>query len=284
MSTIKQQWQAQKARVGPAITVLRALPSTPIEAIGPFVFLDHVGPMPTPNHGLAAHPHAGIEVITYLIEGANEHRDSAGHSGFVTSGGAQWITAGRGMLHAEQIGLAAYPTFQAIQLWTRLPVADEDVAPRYAAVTTEQVLEYRVDGVKIRLLAGSIAPLLAQQGPIELMQPSLLAHIILEPNAQITVPVDSNFELGAYSINGQMSVGGVEVLSNHQMVMFETTHELTFKNNSDASSEILLLGGERAQRPLVFHGSFVFSSKAKALQAEQAFFAGEMGQLDGVPF
>ena len=79
---------AQEAVVGDGLVVRRALPTRKLEAVGPFIFLDEMGPIRTPRHGVPAHPHAGIEVITYLFDGAIEHRDSAGHSGVVASGGA----------------------------------------------------------------------------------------------------------------------------------------------------------------------------------------------------
>ncbi|MEM9801789.1 MAG: pirin family protein, partial [Planctomycetota bacterium] len=97
----RQLWQAPTATVG-SFGVLRPVPYGPIEAIGPFVFLDHFGPIEAPTGKLPAHPHAGIDVMTYLLEGANEHTDSLGNVGQIGPGGAQWMRAGRGVLHAER--------------------------------------------------------------------------------------------------------------------------------------------------------------------------------------
>src|SRR4029079_333847 len=93
---------SQVAPVG-TFTVRRALPDRPPHSVGPWVFLDHFGPFRVkPGHdGVGPHPHAGIETVTYLLSGRQQHRDSAGHTGIVSAGGAQWMTAGRGIIHAE---------------------------------------------------------------------------------------------------------------------------------------------------------------------------------------
>ena len=92
---------SQVAPVG-SFTVRRALPERQRHSVGPWVFLDHFGPYrANGKDGVGPHPHAGIETVTYLLSGRNRHRDSAGHEGVVTAGGAQWMTAGRGIVHSE---------------------------------------------------------------------------------------------------------------------------------------------------------------------------------------
>src|SRR5947208_1227051 len=117
------------------LTVRRALPERARHAIGPWVFLDHFGPFRVnPGHaGVGPHPHAGIETVTYLLSGRNEHRDSAGHSGIVAAGGVQWMTAGKGIVHAERplAQDASELTMHGIQLWTSLPRAQKLAAPAY---------------------------------------------------------------------------------------------------------------------------------------------------------
>jgi redox-sensitive bicupin YhaK (pirin superfamily) len=115
---------SQVAPVG-TFTVRRALPFRERHSVGPWVFLDHFGPLRVRpgEDGVGAHPHAGIETVTYLLSGRQEHRDSAGHVGIVAAGGAQWMTAGRGVIHAEKPvpeGEAEH-TLHGIQLWTSLP-------------------------------------------------------------------------------------------------------------------------------------------------------------------
>src|SRR6185436_10115420 len=101
----------------------------------PWVFLDHFGPFRvTPGKdGVGAHPHAGIETVTYLLSGRQEHRDSAGHTGIVGARGAQWMTAGRGIIHAERPvpETEAEHVLHGLQLWTSLPRLKKLGEPRY---------------------------------------------------------------------------------------------------------------------------------------------------------
>src|SRR5258708_26132163 len=102
--------ESQVAPVG-TFTVRRALPFSARHSVGPWVFLDHFGPFRVKpgEDGVGAHPHAGIETVTYLLSGRNEHRDSAGHTGILAAGGAPWRAAGPGLLHPER-PLAQNPT------------------------------------------------------------------------------------------------------------------------------------------------------------------------------
>ncbi len=279
---VSAQWKAGKASLGPSISILRALPVKGHEAIGPFVFFDHLGPMPPASQELGAHPHAGIEVITYLIEGKNNHRDSAGNSGVVSSGGAQWMTAGRGILHAESLGDPVAPIFHAVQLWTRLPERLENSEPRYRAVKADEVPEIKIEGNTLRLLAGEFSSVTEKLGPIQLAQPALLLHLKLAPGAMMTLPLPQEFELGAYVLAGSVQMGHSKArLARGEMVLLSKGNSLQLQNPSETETcDLLFLGGEPAERPLVFHGSFVFNSLAKAKQAERDYFDGKMGELD----
>ncbi|HEY8138395.1 MAG TPA: pirin family protein, partial [Methylocystis sp.] len=117
--TIALKIAPSQASVGAGVAVLRSLPTPALEAVGPFVFLDQFGPGKPPPEGVPAHPHAGIEVISYLLSGENDHRDSFGNAGTITAGGAQWISSGRGMLHAEILRGGADGLMNTVQLWTR---------------------------------------------------------------------------------------------------------------------------------------------------------------------
>lgn len=269
------------------MTVRRVLPSQKVEAIGPFVFVDHIGPMPSPRQSLPAHPHAGIEVITYLMKGHNEHRDSLGHIGRTSSGGAQWLTAGRGMLHAERIGDAEAKsddddTFHAVQLWTRLPAALEDCAPSYRAVLPDQVPEWRGDGALARLIAGQHA-LFSDPGPVQLQVKALLVHVRLDARRSLQLVLDLVGEYGIYVLSGSMQVAG-EIIRPGQCLFLTSRDQVVLEAALGGPAECLLLGGTPAERPLVYAGSFVFGSQHKADIALQAFRDGAMGTLDGVPF
>lgn len=265
------------------MVVRRMLPSDQSEAIGPFVFMDHVGPMASPQQSLGAHPHAGIEVITYILEGFNEHRDSLGHTGTTSSGGAQWLTAGRGMLHAERIGIDAdrYPVFNAIQMWTKLPRALEDCDPSYRAVQSWEMPTWEGHGASARLIAGRNA-LFAAEGPVKLKVPALLIDLYLASDHELSLELESINEYGLYIVDGSIRLGSRDFGAG-ACLTFEHTDAIRLAAPSGHFLRALLLGGARAERPLVYAGSFVFGDDEKAKRAQAAFSSGKMGRLDGVP-
>ena len=278
---IALQEKADIAPLGPGMSVLRALPLNDLEAVGPFVFLDHLGPIPAPQRGVPPHPHAGIEVISYVFEGAIEHRDSLGHSGRVTSGGAQWLTSGRGILHAEKPGADTTPYYHGVQMWTRLPRAADDSAPQYHSVSAENIPEAVGNGWKLRLPAGELPTLIPTPGPIHLAQPTLLAHLRLEPGASLIVPLNPTHELAVYILSGEARLGEAQTpLPLHTITLLSPADAITLANADNATvSEMLIFGGQPAERPLIFHGSFVFSTEEDARRAVQDYRTGRMGNL-----
>jgi len=259
MRHVAERITAKSAPVGDLV-VLRALPTAKRRSVGPFVFLDHFGPFTVkPGPGIPAHPHAGIEVITYLFEGEQVHRDSLGNESRVGAGGAQWITAGRGIIHAEKPEPGV--VLHGVQMWTSLPRARKLVEPRYRAVQAEEILVVDLGGARLRLVAGTLE---GSTGPVVLAQPALLAHVIAEANVELKI--DAAFELAIYRFNGAL-----EVLSAGESVMLD-------------AGEYILFGGAPAEGPLLFGGPFVMDSEERLAQAQLDYLRGRMGTLDGVPY
>ena len=278
--TVARVVTATEAPVG-TFMVRRALPDRRQHAIGPWVFLDHFGPFRVkPGHdGVGAHPHAGIETVTYLLSGRQRHRDSAGHEGIVGALGAQWMTAGRGIVHAE----APVPqteeqhTLHGIQLWTTLPRLKKTMAPRYQNLSAEAIAQVQRDGARIRVVGGEFAGV---AGPGEALMPLLLAHLTLDAGAAIDEAVAADFELGAYVIAGEADIAGTRAVAG-QLVFLESAGErLKLANPGTAPLELLVLGGTPADGPLVFHGPFVMNSVEQVRAAEVAYRTGRMGRLE----
>lgn len=270
--------RATAETVGPSLPVLRALPAEALQAVGPFVFLDHVGPVKAPEHGVPAHPHAGIEVISYSLDGSIEHRDSFGHAGRIGPGGAQHITAGRGILHAETPRGGESGLMHGLQLWTRHPAALDDSVPQYCGVQADEIPETTRSGVRIRLLCGSLFGL---TGPLVLAQPAILAHLVLPAGTRIVLPIEPGFEVAGYVITGEAGIAGVA--ASRGSLVTAGDGELSLINEGTGPADVLVLGGVPAERPLVFNGPFVFGSRAAVERAYADFRAGRMGTLDGRP-
>ena len=272
--------QSQMAPVG-TFSVRRALPDRNRHSVGPWVFLDHFGPFRvTPGKdGVGAHPHAGIETVTYILSGRQEHRDSAGHTGIVAAGGAQWMTAGRGIVHAEkpQPLTEEEHTLHGIQLWTTLPRALKQMAPRYQNLTAESVPVVRRGGATIRVVGGELAGV---KGPGEALMPLVIAHVTVEAGASFEGAVPADFEMAAYVVGGEGRFGE-DVAGAGQLVIWKDGEAaIGFANAGTGPLDVLVIGGTPAEGPLVFHGPFVMNSVDQVRAAEVAYRTGRMGQLE----
>ncbi len=273
---------SQPASAG-TMPVRRALPDHARRSVGPWVFLDHFGPFRVApgDEGVGAHPHAGIETVTYLLSGRNAHRDSAGHAGIVTAGGAQWMSAGRGIVHSERpLADGDGGTIQhGVQLWTSLPRALKMMPPRYRAIDAGQIAEARLPGGTLRVVAGTVAGV---TGPAETLMPTFLAHATVEPGATLELAVAACHEAAAYVIEGEGRFGAegeVPAGTGELAVFADGGGEVCLSNAGSVPLGVMLLGGAPAEGPLVFHGPFVMNSLEQARAAEIAYRTGRMGVL-----
>jgi quercetin 2,3-dioxygenase len=264
-------------------SVRRALPDHNRKSVGPWVFLDHFGPFRVKpgEDGVGPHPHAGIETVTYLLSGRNEHRDSAGHTGIVGAGGAQWMTSGRGIIHAEA-PLAeneAEMSMHGIQLWTTLPRALKTMAPRYQRIAADDIPEVAITGGTVRVIAGEYAD---HNGPADVLMPLMLWHVALQPGARFTAEIPAGYEIAAYVISGTgaFSANAQRVSIGTLVTYVDEEGAIEFSNTGNDKLDVLLLGGAPAEGPLVFHGPFVMNSVEQVRTAEKAYMTGQMGHLE----
>ncbi len=254
----------------------RALPLPVRSSLGPFVFIDHYRHASRRGIGDSPHPHAGIEVLSYLLEGSAEHRDSLGFKERLGPGDAQWIRAGRGMLHAEQPAGGRH----GLQLWTSLPPAQKGAEPAYASFRSAAIPELKRPGATTRVLAGTVEGI---EGPIRMASPTIFSHVHLDAGASIELSVPETAELGFYVLGGAENGGGSEVRAGALAVLGRGSHvRLTATRNGPA--DIALLGGAPAEGPILFSGPFVMDTPERIAQAKRDFASGKMGRLEGVPF
>lgn len=283
MGTLRKTEHVIESHVAPVgtFTVRRALPDRTRHSVGPWVFLDHFGPFPVKggNEGVGAHPHAGIETVTYLLSGRNEHRDSAGHHGVVAAGGAQWMTAGRGIVHSERPLVEGEGELQqhGIQLWTSLPRALKMMPPRYQRIDAAAIPAVVRGAATVRVIAGDFD---GTRGPADTLMPLFLWHVTLDSGASFEAPLSGAFEAAGYVISGDGDFGGREA-STGQLVTWETVDApVGFANPGSSPLDVLVLGGAPAEGPLVFHGPFVMNSVEQIRAAEVAYHTGRMGRLE----
>ena len=255
----------------------RALPLAARTSLGPFVFIDHYRHHIRRGIGDRPHPHAGIEVLSYLLEGGVDHRDSLGNADHLGPGDAQCIRAGRGVLHAEQPSGGRH----GLQLWTSLPSALKLSEPAYASFRAADIPEMEGEGVRTRVVAGKVAGV---EGPIRLASPTVFAHVRLTEGATVMLDVDEDFELGLYVLQGHLRNEAGPSLGTGALALLTPGDQVRITATEDGVAEVALLGGKSILEPVLFSGPFVMDTPERLAQARRDFASGAMGTLDGVPF
>jgi redox-sensitive bicupin YhaK (pirin superfamily) len=253
----------------------RALPAPGRPSVGPFVFVDHYRSRSARGIGDKPHPHAGIEVLSYLIEGGVEHRDSMGFRDRLGAGDAQWIRAGRGILHAEQPQGGRH----GLQLWTSLPPAQKFAEPTYKSWRAADIPEIRRAGGRVRVIAGTMEGV---TGPMALATPTVFAHVTLEAGATLTLGVEERHELALYVLEGALEDGTSPVGAGELAVL--TPGSAVTLATGERPATVAVIGGQAAEGPILFAGPFVMDTPERLMQARQDYLAGRMGRLEGVPF
>lgn len=238
----------------------RLLPSPRRRMIGPFVFLDHMGP--TEKVGdILPHPHIGLSTVTYLFEGENVHRDSLGTVQIVRPGDLNVMTAGRGVVHSERHDPASPPgTFHGIQIWLALPEVNEDDAPSFAHYAESALPLLDEPGIRGRVLAGTAYGVTS---PVEHPSKPVLVDLVMEAGGCIDVPgVD---ERGIYVVSGHVRVDDDELHANQLALGHGRIEALV-------SSRVIVIGGPAMTKRLI-DWNFVASTQDRIDRAREAWIA-----------
>jgi quercetin 2,3-dioxygenase len=252
--------------------------------IDPFLFLNHHGPQnyPPKNNGLpfGPHPHRGFETVTFILDGDVVHEDTAGHRSVIREGGVQWMTAGRGLIHSETSSQEFKETgggLEILQLWLNLPRHLKMTNPRYIGLQREQIPEIVEDSgrVRIRLIAGTWKN---KSGPIIGLTETSLMTLDLDPQAQITIPVDEKKNVFFYVIRGNVTVNDQEALS-FNLIDFAQTDGI-IEVTADTAACILFGHATPFHEPIVAHGPFVMNTKQEILEAISDYQSGRFERLE----
>lgn len=252
--------------LGGGFTVRRVLPAMQRQAIGPFVFFDHFGPvtaLPTDNHDVRPHPHIGLATVTYLLEGAMMHRDSTGVVQRIEPGAINWMTAGRGIVHSERTPddlRSVTRRSHGFQLWSALPAEHEEDAPSFAHTPASAIPEVPLPGATVRVLIGTA---FGVTSPVATLSPTLYLALELEAGALLAIP-DAAQERGIYSVDGPLEVDG-ELLEPGNMLVLEAGSTPTLCAR-EATRVMLVGGAPLGHRHMVWN--FVSSRKERILQAQ----------------
>jgi redox-sensitive bicupin YhaK (pirin superfamily) len=263
--------------------VHRALPSAQRRMVGPFVFLDGMGPgRLAPGRGVDVrpHPHIGLATVTYLFEGELLHRDSLGTVQTIQPGELNWMTAGRGIAHSERTPPELRRSGSAlfgVQAWVALPKSHEETEPSFVHHETAALPVIDGEGKHVRLIVGTFE---GARSPVHTFTQTVYADITLAPGAVLRVPTEHE-ERGVYIVDGTITLGfGDEVFGANQLVVFKPGAQI-FVRAESTSVRFVLLGGEAMDGPRHVWWNFVSSSRERIEQAKADWISGRFGQVPG---
>ena len=268
--------------LGDAFKVRRALPSAHRRMVGPFIFLDHFGPMvfragAGPN--IRPHPHIGLSTLTYLLEGEMVHRDSIGNVETIRAGDVNWMTAGRGIVHSERTPAriqAVGGSMLGQQIWVALPKALEEMEPGFSNHAEGLLPGVEADGVSLTVIAGKA---FGERSPVQVYSDLMYVDAVLKPGAHLRIGVE-HVERAVFVISGEIEIAGqTGIFGETQLVVFKPDAEIVLRALSGA--HLMLVGGEPYPEPRHIYWNFVSSSKDRIEQAKDDWRHGRFPEIAG---
>jgi redox-sensitive bicupin YhaK (pirin superfamily) len=260
--------EARKASLAPGMDVRRILPFRLRRMVGPFIFMDHAGPVevqPPLTHDMDVlpHPHIGLSTVSYLFGGQVTHRDSLGVEQIIRPGEVNWMTAGSGIAHSERFedpATLAGGELEMIQTWVALPEKDEEAAPAFENYKPEQLPIFTETGVWMRLIAGDAYGL---RNDVKTHSPLFYLHVVLEKGARFGLPKEHS-ERGIYVAKGSIEVDHRTYTVGQMLVFTKGADPIIL---AKAPATLMLLGGEPLGERFIWW-NFVSSRKERIEQAK----------------
>lgn len=273
---------AVRADIGELVTY-QALPASTlaVERVEPFIFLNHHGPQvyPPRNGGLpfGPHPHRGFETVTFILAGDLVHKDSGGYQSLIRAGGVQWMTAGRGLIHAEVSSeefKAAGGPVEMLQLWVNLPARLKMTEPRYAGLQREEIPTAEADAGRVGLsvVSGSWQ---GTRGPFETMTDVSLVVARFAPGGRLRAEVGAGRAVLCYVVSGELRVNGRAAASRNTVELSDEGEGVEVEAEAEA---VLLFGhAARNREPIASYGPFVMNTREELERAVRDYRAGRFG-------
>jgi redox-sensitive bicupin YhaK (pirin superfamily) len=268
--------EARTASLAPGMNVRRILPFRLRRMVGPFIFMDHAGPIDVPkdpSHSMDVlpHPHIGLSTVSYLFGGQVTHRDSLGVEQVIKPGEVNWMTAGSGIAHSERFedpAALAGGNLEMIQTWVALPEKDEEAAPAFNNYTSEHLPVFTDTGIWMRLIAGDAYSL---RNDVKTHSPLFYLHVVLDKGARFGLPTGHS-ERGIYIVKGTIEVAHTTYTLG-QMLVFNKGIDPVIVAKEHTT--LMLLGGEPLGERHIWW-NFVSSSKERIEQAKADWKAGRI--------
>ncbi|MEL7252343.1 MAG: pirin family protein [Bacteroidota bacterium] len=254
----------------------RLLPFRRKRQVGPFTFIDHMGPStigPGRYMDVDQHPHIGLSTLTYLLEGEMEHRDSTGAVQLITPGAVGFMTAGYGVTHTERTPQHlrdgnTHPV-HGYQVWVALPKEQEDIAPNFAYLAANELPQWEENGIRLTLVAGEGY---GRRSPLPVYSPLFMIDAYSETTGTLDIKGQLSGEIALVVVKGAVQTED-EAIAAGQMLIAKTEDECCV--DLQAGTRVLLFGGQAFPEERFLHWNFVSSSKEKLEQAKRDWAARE---------
>jgi len=286
MSNLSLVIEERAASIG-NFMVGRLLPFRQKRAVGPFVFIDHMGPALLKNHenvDVPPHPHIGLSTLTWLFEGAMMHRDSIGFEQEIKPGEVNWMTAGKGVVHSERTPAYlrnAEKNLHGLQIWVALPKELEQCEPSFNHFESNKIPAWENNGIHYKLIAGE---LFGKKSPVPVHSKMYMLEIFSEKSCVLNPGEELFGESALYILKGKIKAEGNEfderkilIANNSRLCSFEIT----------AGTTVYLFGGEALPEERFMEWNFVSSDKELIVQAKknwkEQLFPPVPGETDFVP-
>lgn len=239
----------------------RLLPFREKRAVGPFVFIDHMGPAKLKDYqnlDVPPHPHIGLSTLTYLFEGAIMHRDSLGTELVIKPGAVNWMTAGKGVVHSERTPdylRTSEKSLHGLQIWVALPTSLEQSEPSFSHIEAKDIPSWEQDGLQFKLIAGDAFD---KKSPVPVHSPLYFIEIKSTTTSVVTIGNHLYGESALYILEGEIESEG-NYFGPKQLLVAKNSKLCEFKMKEN--STIYIFGGEAFPEERFIFWNFVNSDK-----------------------
>jgi quercetin 2,3-dioxygenase len=282
--TLQRAIEAIPTSDGAGVKLRRSLGQSAWSRLDPFLMLDHFSTENADDYiaGFPAHPHRGFETVTYMLDGHMRHEDHLGHTGELKSGGVQWMTAGRGIVHSE-MPQQERGRMRGFQLWINLPAREKMKPAAYRDIQADEIPVVDLPGGgRVKVIAGTMTQGgAATAGPIQgLTTDPLYLDVELPVGATFTQPIHAGYHAFVYPFEGSVEIGPAG--SRHPL----QTHHAGVLSDGDGveltggpeGGRVILLAGRPLLEPIVQYGPFVMNTREEIEQAIRDYQSGALTQ------
>lgn len=245
-----------------------------LPTVDPFLMLDYFDSPNSKDYiaGFPSHPHRGFETVTYMLAGRMRHRDNHGGEGVIETGGIQWMTAGRGIVHSE-MPEQSEGLMRGFQLWVNLPASRKMTDPGYQEFPAASMpIEERAGGVRLKVIAGSTSQ--GTHGPVTAESTDArYFDVELPPGARLSEKIPSDHAAFVVVYEGSVRFGGEPVVNSLSLSQLGDGDTVEFEAG-EKGARVLVISGRPLKEPVAWHGPFVMNTREELVQAVEDYQAG----------